>query len=232
MPDLVNSPLNLNLAKSQRVETGYIDVNGRWWRTHEDIGFMTGAITDATALKINDPGQSFLHFRFESDSTGGDERGMYLKLLLSGTAQYGDAIRPVTRVTADAVGTASATGIHATLALPEDSLGSLTGQGCAGRFTLEAEPCTDSLSGTLSALLVESYIGAGITRRGDESFIRAVDVGAVKMPQFFSAVGCTAGATNAFETDAGAVGGTIKGYIRGLWPDGTQVYLVAYTSHA
>lgn len=231
MPDLVNSPLNINTARSQRVQTGYVDVNSRWWRTHEDIGFMTGAITDDTALKINDPGQSFLHFRFESDSASGDERGMYMKLLLSGTSQYGDAVRAVTRVTADAVGVASATGIHATVVLPADNLDSLTGQGCAGRFTLEAEPCTDSMSGTLSAIIVESFIGAGITRRGDESFIRAVDMGDVKMPQFFSGVGCAEGATNAFETDNGIVG-TVHGYIHGLWTDGAQVLLVAYSDHS
>ncbi|KKM82546.1 hypothetical protein LCGC14_1318500 [marine sediment metagenome] len=230
MPDVINSPLNLNKAKSQRLETVYIDANGNWFRGIEDIGFLTGAVTDATALKISDPNQSFIHARFESTSTSGDERAMYLKLILSGGGQFGDVIRAYLDVTSDATTVANADAIHATVNTA--AAGSVTGQAQAGRFTLEAPVGAGVLTGTLSSILLETFIGAGVTVPTTAAFIHCSDISGAYMSQFFNAVGCTAGATNAFETDAGVVGGTIKGYIRGLWTDGSQVYLVAYTSHS
>jgi hypothetical protein len=112
----------------------------------------------------------------------GDTRAAYIAVLQKTAAGSGDAGRFLHRVMAS-IAAANAHGIHATVAF--DDHGTVTGQAAAGRFTLESTAHTQTLTGTLSPLIVESFLGADTTLPARTAFIRAVNLTAVVIPYLF-----------------------------------------------
>jgi hypothetical protein len=202
------------------------------WLALEKIGFLSGGVSTSDFCTSYEDGVKFLNFYCQSGyNGGGDARGLYMRLRLSGAGTGGgEAIRAYTEVNA-ALTTGGAHGIHSTLSLT--ATGSEAGLGAGARATLEAAAATRTLTGTYCALQLDSNIAAGNTVDGQKvAFIRLADVGAVKMPYFMDLGGLVAGDTAAaYQEDSGAVG-TVKGYLRVLAPDGSVAYLVVYASHS
>ena len=111
--------------------------------------------------------------------SGYDTRVINARLYFN-AAGGGDVIRAYAFCNTTSVATGGTmTGIHATASIAASS--SISGQATAGRFTLEAAAATRSLSGTLSALIVDSNIGANNTLPATHAFVRFADVGSVAL---------------------------------------------------
>jgi hypothetical protein len=95
---------------------------------------------------------NFMEFRLENSATSGDNRGMYLRLYLTGAGTGGEAARIFTTI--EDVAAANAHGAH--ISLNFGTSGSITGQGIAGRNTLHI-PNAALSGGTYAALQAEIY---------------------------------------------------------------------------
>lgn len=119
-----------------------------------------------------------LQFYLENSATSGDNRGMYLRLYLSGAGGGGEALRVFTTCNDVAAGTAH--GAH--LSLNFASTGSVTGLGVAARCTLHVPNDASWAPGTIAAVQAEIYSdGANSDTDGatEVSFIRVVNDGNV-----------------------------------------------------
>ncbi len=118
----------------------------------------------------------FLSLYLDNGATSGDNRGMYLRLYLTGAGGGGEAARLFTTVEDVAAGTAH--GAHISLSF--GSTGSVTGQGIAGRNTLHIPNDASWAPGTIAALQAEIWSdGADSDTDGatQVSFIRVVNGG-------------------------------------------------------
>lgn len=111
---------------------------------------LMGAGSSTTKATCDTADTRFLNFNLDCGATSGDNRGMYLRLWLTGGAG-GEAARIFTTVSASA-GTAH--GAHISLGF--DAAKALSGQGIAARCTLHI-PNDTSPTGTLAAVQAEAY---------------------------------------------------------------------------
>ena len=146
---------------------------------------LFGAGTAADPVTTSEADKTFIEYWTEVSATSGDTRLAYLSLKMSGAGGFGDTIRVINTVNAT-TGIENADAIHATQTFSTTATHVVAGQAQAIRATLAAAKATRVLTGKLAALLVDSYIEAGNTVPLVCSFIRAVDVGAVSIPNLFS----------------------------------------------
>lgn len=149
--------------------------------------------------------------------TSGDVRLLYATLNLRGVGGDGECLRPRTLVYG--TGISSAHGQHCTLAIQVG--GAITGLGAGLRVTLEAASATRTLTGTLCALQVDSYIGANNTLPASHSFVRFTDVGSVRVTNLFEVPNASNGTIFAAHTTEGL---THSLKIRSA--DGTAYYIM------
>lgn len=117
-------------------------------------GGIIKAGTSAARVTEDTADMKFVAMYFDNGATSGDNRGMYLRLYLTGAGGGGEALRVFTTVENVAAGTAH--GAHVSLNF--GATGTVTGQGIAGRNTLHIPDA--SLGGgnvTYAALQAEIY---------------------------------------------------------------------------
>lgn len=139
------------------------------------LGGGTSTVPVASASSGN-----FLGFWVSGTHTSGDLRGMYMRLYLTGVGGDGEAGRFYTTVSGTAVN--SAHGIHSTLSVAAG--GAISGMGAGLRATLEAAAETRTLTGALTALQVDSNVGANNTLPARASLIRLAKAGSVDVTTF------------------------------------------------
>lgn len=125
----------------------------------------------ATTANLN-----FMGYWLETEATSGDTRGLYLRLYFSGAGGSGEAARiygTVNNVQAAVGGTVN--GAHISL-LVTGASGSISGAGNALRATLELGASTNP-GGTISAIQVDSSIGASATVPATAAFFHLDNVG-------------------------------------------------------
>lgn len=179
---------------------------------YERVERMSGGTGTSDYMADATPGIKWLNFYCQSTATSGDSRVLYARLNLAGAGTgAGEAVRAYTVVDAALTG-GGVHGIHASIAL--GAAGSEAGLSAGVRATLEAAAATKTLTGTYASLQVDSYLGAGNTVNGQKvSFIRAADVGAVKMPYLFDLSSLVSDAAGAYVSGTHA-GTTVGGVIR------------------
>lgn len=134
------------------------------------IGTSTTRATAAVADK------KFLSFYLENSATSGDNRGMYLRLYMTGAGGGGEALRVFTSVQDVAAGTAH--GAH--ISLNFGTSGTVTGQGIAMRATLHMPSTALTSNVTMAAVQAEIYNDAATSDPGGStllSYFRAVNGG-------------------------------------------------------
>lgn len=115
----------------------------------------------------------------KTSAASGDFRGIYSRAYFNG-ATGGEAVRAYATATAANVATGgTVNGIHASLSL--NASASISGQGFAGRFTLDAAADTRTLNPACASILVESNIATGNTVPAATALIRVAEIGAVKV---------------------------------------------------
>ena len=124
-----------------------------------------------------DLAEKIIDWSADAVHTSGDVRLLYATLNLRGVGGSGECLRPRTRVYGTSVN--SAHGEHCTLQIAVG--GAVSGLGCGLRVTFEAAAENRTLTGTLCALQVDSYIGANNTLPASHSFIRVTNVGSIDM---------------------------------------------------
>jgi len=119
-------------------------------------GLIMGRGNSTTRHVTNQANARFFDFNLENAATGGDNRGMYLRLFHTGAGGGGEALRVFTSVNANA-GTAH--GAHISLNFLDTAGGSETsGLGVAGRFTLHIPNVASwAPTGTYSVVQAEIY---------------------------------------------------------------------------
>lgn len=192
-------------------------------------GGVIKAGTSASRVTEDTANMKFMSFYFDNGATSGDNRGMYLRLYLTGAGGGGEAARVFTTIEDVAAGTAH--GAH--ISLNFGDTGSVTGLGVAMRGTLHVPDDASWAPGTVSALQAEIYSDGddsdtdGAT---EVSFIRVVNggnangVADVDDDAFLMAIsGGAIGAGNLMAVkSSAAVSHTLR--IKG--PDGNTYYLM------
>lgn len=130
--------------------------------------------------KMGTSGAQMVDLRGRADTdSGSDARVIYARMHQYG-AGGGEAIRAYAFANTTNVATGGTlNGIHASVSIATSS--SISGQASAGRFTLEAASASRTLSGALSALLVDSNIGANNTMPTIHGYIRFANSGSVAL---------------------------------------------------
>ncbi len=116
---------------------------------------LMGMGTSTTTCKTGTAGKNFLGFWTESSATSGDSRGIYCRNYLSGAGGGGETGRFYTTV--KDVAAANANGVHCSLDF--GTSGTVTGLGCAGKFTLHV-PSGGAVAGTVCAIEAEIWSDA------------------------------------------------------------------------
>lgn len=135
-------------------------------------GLLLGAGTGGSRETTSSASSNFIEWRLENSATSGDNRGMYLRLYLTGAGSGGESLRAFTTIEDVAAGTAH--GAH--ISLNFGSSGSITGLGVAGRNTLHIPDAALS-GGTYAALQAEIYAdgsSSDISGTTNHSFLRLV----------------------------------------------------------
>jgi hypothetical protein len=137
----------------------------------------------------------------KSSAGSGDFRGAYIRAYFNG-ATGGEAVRAYATATAAGVAAGgTVNGIHASLSL--NASASVSGQGFAGRFTLDAAADTRTLNPNLASLMVESNIATGNTVPAATALIRVAEIGAVAVKKLLRLpTVASAGMLAAHTTDA------------------------------
>ena len=152
--------------------------------------------------------------------TSGDARLLYQTLDLR-AAGSGESLRTRTRVYG--TGISAAHGEHCTLAIQTGA--TISGLGCGLRATLEAAAESRTLTGTLCALQVDSYIGANNTLPAAHAFVRFTNVGSVVLSNLFSIPNASNGTLlAAHTTDA------MTHSIKIISENGTAYYIMCTTT--
>lgn len=153
---------------------GYLDIYGKMalgGTTPATGSIYGGAGSSSSKVSSSEADKNFLEFRFQNSATSGDNRGIYLRLYLTGAGGGGEALRAFTTVQDVAAGTAH--GAH--ISLNFGDTGTVTGQGIAGRNTLHMPDVALTSNVTMAALQAEIYADGSDTDPGGStilSFIR------------------------------------------------------------
>jgi len=135
-------------------------------------GGIIKAGTSSDRIVSDVANMKFISEYFDNGATSGDNRGMYLRLYLTGAGGGGEALRVFTTCEDVACGTAH--GAH--ISLNFGATGSVTGQGIASRNTLHVPDA--NLGGTVAATQAEIWSdGSSSAITGKASFLRFVNGG-------------------------------------------------------
>jgi hypothetical protein len=138
------------------------------------VGTSTTPINYGATANLNGLGLGL-----KTSAASGDFRGAYIRAYFNG-ATGGEAVRAYATATAADVATGgTVNGIHASLSL--NASASISGQGFAGRFTLDAAADTRTLNPACASVLVESNIATGNTVPAATALIRVAEIGTVKV---------------------------------------------------
>lgn len=143
------------------------------------VGRGSGS-TLSDLYKMGTASAQLIDLRGRADTaSGSDARCIYARL-----HQYGAGGGEAVRAYAFANNAATATGgtlngLHASVSIATSC--NISGQASAARVTLEAASASRTLGGALSALLVDSNIGANNTMPTNHSFIRFTNTGSVAL---------------------------------------------------
>ncbi len=140
----------------------------------------------ANLFKIGSAAAQVIDIRARADTaSGSDARILYARLHQYGTGG-GEAVRAYSFAQNAATATGGTlNGLHASLSVATSS--AINGAGHAARFTLEAAAATRTLGGTVSAINLDSNIGASNTVPANSwSFISISKSGSVDMPLFLN----------------------------------------------
>ena len=145
--------------------------------------FGTGNTTTRTTTTTDNKG--FLWFVLNNAATSGYCHGLYISLTNASTATEISAGRFVARNT----GTVTSGSLHALWATIEEVSGTNSGLTAAGRFT-QTCAASQSMTGTRTCLQLDATYPSTATLAGNESFLRAENVGASakKIPYFMQFV--------------------------------------------
>ena len=144
------------------------------------VALLHGAGTSSTQETTATADKNFLGYWVESTAATGDCRGMYLRTYFGG-AGSGEALRAYATINfagAAAVG-GTINGAHISLSVAASS--TVSGQASGARITLEYATDTRTTDTNVSALLLDSNIGANNTVHAKNAFIRVTDLGTVKL---------------------------------------------------
>lgn len=165
------------------------------------------------------PNQHGIDFRLETLASSGNSRAAYFRLRFNGTGE-GEAVRAYAETMAANVATGgTVNGLHASLALIAGS--SVSGQGFAARFTIDAAAATRTINGNLGAILAESNFGTGNTVPATVALIHLKEIGAVTCKKAFRFPNATSGGMVAAHTTQ-----TMTHSIRCVTDDGTLLYIM------
>ena len=197
------------------VLTGQLDFSSADVTATDTGGGIIKAGTSSARVTEDTADMKFVGLYFDNGATSGDNRGMYLRLYLTGAGGGGEALRVFTTVENVAAGTAH--GAH--ISLNFGTSGTVTGQGIAMRSTLHIPSTALTSNVTMSAVQAEIYSDAATSDPGGStilSFFRAISAGnATGMADvdddavFFDIQGLTAGAAHVFAT--GLTASTVYG---------------------
>ena len=187
---------------------------------------LAGGGTEASPVTDTATDPKFMSFYVKSSYAGGTARGIYFYLALTGGAG-GEAGRFKTVVSnntpADTVNA-----VHCGLDFGA-SAGNVTGQGSAGRFTIQV-PASRTLGGTVAVLQADLETGASSVL-SNTSFIRCTAMGTPGVVDdyayFFTIDGLTDADNHLFH--AGAAPGTLTGSLR-VKVNSTTYYLPLYAT--
>lgn len=200
--------------------------------TNTDGGLIKAGTSSARVVE-DTADLKFLSFYLDNGATSGDNRGLYLRLYLTGAGGGGESARIFTTVEDVAAGTAH--GAH--ISLNFGDTGSITGLGAAVRGTVHIPNAAIS-GGTYAAMQAEIYSdGASSDPAGATaySFIRianggnATGIAAVDDSAFlFDFAGMAAGSGNMISAAGNEPTWSSKTHqIRVRLPDGSTGYLIA-----
>lgn len=185
---------------------GRMDLAGIETKAKNTDGCLIKAGTSTTRIVQDTADMKFMAFYLDNGATSGDNRGIYLRLYLTGAGGGGEALRVFTTV--ENVAAATAHGAH--ISLNFGTSGTVTGQGIAMRATLHLPSTALASNVTMSAVQAEIYCDAATSDPGGStilSFFRAVSGGnATGMADvdddavMFDIQGLTAGAAHVFAT--------------------------------
>lgn len=156
----------ISIRPTDRLDLSNVVVNS----AHTDGGVIKCGTSSARVTR-DTADVSFMKFYFDNGATSGDNRGMYLRLYLTGAGGGGEALRAFTTVEDVAAGTAH--GAHISLSFGDT--GTVTGQGIANRCTLHMPSVALTSNVTMSAVQAEIYADGSATDPGGStilSFIR------------------------------------------------------------
>jgi hypothetical protein len=137
-------------------------------------GGATGAKVTTAAVD-----KKFAEFYTDTTATSGDSRGIYWRHYLSGAGVSGDAAR--FWATANAA-VAGCVGAHITASIAVGA--SVSGLMAGVRATLDVAAASRSVGGTITALQIDSNVGAGNTLPATASLIRLAKAGSVDVTTF------------------------------------------------
>ena len=174
----------------------------------DGAGLVLSGGTAASPITTSEANKNIIDYRLENSATSGDNRGMYLRLYLSGAGGGGEAARIFTTVNDVAASTAH--GAH--ISLNFGATGTVTGQGIAGRNTIHLPNKALTSNVTMAAVQAEIYSDGSASDPGGStilSFFRAVNDGHANGKAdvdddayFFEVLGLTSGAGHVFKTGA------------------------------
>ena len=203
------------------------------WYAFEHVGEISGGTgyTDDMPGRAND--SRWLEFYAATAESIQSPHLARFYLKMNGTAQTsmeGSAVRA--EMYDDVTGKVlSSQAVHAETKMGVNTTG-VSGYLTAlrGILTLDADSKTLT-GGTYSAAYLTLNIGTGITMNSQCSLIQVSDEGAVKGGYLLDSQGVPHAAGGIWDTDSGAVGGTVLGYykVRTVAGDG---FLVVYASHS
>lgn len=193
------------IERNLEVTNAFRSRNGVDLGTKSNNALMLGAGTSSDRESTSTADTNFMEFRFENSAATGDNRGMYLRLYLTGAgAGGGESLRAFTTVEDVAKGTVH--GAH--ISVNFGSSGSVTGQAVAMRGTLHI-PNTAVSTGTQAAVQAEIYADgsssdiSGINHALFRGVVGGDATGAATVANFLM-LSAPAPASNAFiDTDEG-----------------------------
>ncbi len=242
MPD-TNDPRNLNVAKSQRIESvhanpysGGSTVQFRILERVAGIRGGTGVTDFVETSEVTDWLEFYVRTSHLTAGGGGDPHVLKAYLSVYGVALWGGVCAQfITRIDTPTatgqVGNAGGLDVWTTVGAGANKI---TGMLYGGMMMVGAENHTDALamSGGYHALVLVGSYGTNVTVIGVSSYIRCEEWGGGDDTHYlFDFDPLTADAAHAIEQDTGAVG-TPWGYARVLCPDASVGYLVIYDGHS
>ncbi len=156
-----------------------IDFSGATCLAANTDGLLIKAGTSAAKVTEDTADIKFIGIYTDCGAATGDSRTIYARHYITSTGS-GEAGRFYTTLTAANAATGgTVNGAHISLSL--DASASVSGQGNAARFTLDAAADTRTLNGNLACVMLESNIATGNTVPASLAFMRIVNLGAVSV---------------------------------------------------